>query len=158
MADPGTLHYEIYQKIAADTDITDAQPDGLGFGVYDYWLTVGKPAAAWQPNGRMNRSIVVLDGGENLHPSVSRSDWYTWDSFPSIYLFGPAHSSTKLAVAQARYRIEQLLIPWVAITFLGERVTFKPDSVIPLDDSEHFPGNVVSIVRWRATGARRTAA
>lgn len=130
-----------------------------GFLVWDYWITPGRPEEAFDPEDdmRLRRSIVILHGGEFDHPSPSRSGWRLWDSFPTFYIYGEAHANGKLACTRAKIRIEQLLSGRRINAEEGRNITFKPDDEIKLEDSELFPGNVVSIVRWRATGARALA-
>lgn len=131
----------------------------LNFLVWDYWITPGRPEAAFDPDDgfRLRRNIVILHGGEVDHPSLSRSQWRLWDSFPTFYIYAEAHANGKLAATRAKIRIEQLLSGRRINAEEGRNITFRPDEEIKLEDSELFPGNVVSIVRWRATGARALA-
>jgi hypothetical protein len=154
------LHQSIVAMLAADPDLTEAQPEGLGFRVYDRWLTPG-PGPGSTPSafdatqgGRLKRSIVVLDGGESTNPSPAREGVRLWDSLPQVYVFAEAHANGKAALERADARIERLLTRWQVTLSTGEVVTFRRDSRQSLADAEQFPGNVVSIARYRATGAR----
>lgn len=127
----------------------------LQYLVWDYWLTPDNEAAFDMDNGgRLRNNIVILHGDENPHPSPSRSGWYTWDAFPTIYIYGAAHATGKLTVTRARIRIEELLSGRRINAEEGRNITLQPDGTVKLEDSELFPGNVVAIARWRATGAR----
>jgi hypothetical protein len=151
----GTLQAEIKSILDNDSVIKTT----LGFLVWDYWITPGRPTAAFDPNdgNRLRRNIVILSGGEVDHPSPSRPNFRLWDSFPSIYIYARAHESGKLAAVRAKLRIQELLAPRRINAEEGVNITLRPDDEIALEDSELFPGNIVSIVRWRATGARALA-
>ncbi len=159
------LQKAIRDYLALDLTLTQTQPGGLGFVVFDRWL-VTPPGPGSTPEafdmgqgGRLKRSIVVLDGGEVAHPSPRAGrDWRQWDSHPSMHVFAEAHATGKAAVDTALARIEILLVPWRLTLPSGQRVSFEPDNRLALEDSSAFPGNVVVIARWRATSARRTAA
>lgn len=151
-----TLLDELKSLLQNDSQLTNPP---LNFLIWDYWITPGRPAAAFDMGngGRLRRNIVILHGGEVDHPSPSRSGIHIWDSFPDFYIYGEAHENGKLAVIRAKLRIEQLLSGRRVTAEEGVNITFRPDNEIRLEDSELFPGNVVSIVRWRATGARALA-
>lgn len=150
----------IVARLAGDWTLTQS----IGFGVYGRWLKRDGPGATVDAfdagqGGRLKRSIVVLDGGEVDHPSGRPGrEWRTWDSFPTTHLFAEAHANGKAAIDSALARMEALLVPWAATLPSGQRVTFEPDSRVTLEDSEAFPGSVVVVARWRATGARRLIA
>jgi hypothetical protein len=148
-----TLLQELTSVLKNDSVLTNPP---LGFLVFDYWITPGRPAVAFDPaNGnRLKRSIVILHGGEVEHPQGSTYDFSLWDSFPEFYIYAEAHQNGKTAATQAKIRIEQLLGHRYISCFEGNNITLKRDNEIRLEDSDLFPGNVVSIVRWRATGAR----
>lgn len=148
-----TLLAELKSILAGDSTLT-LPP--LGFQVWDYWITPGRPAAAFDPSdpSRLLRNIVILHGGEVDHPSLSRSGLRIWDSFPTFYIYAEAHANGKLYATRAKLRIEQLLASRRVNAEEGTNITFRPDNELALEDSELFPGNIVSIVRWRATGAR----
>jgi hypothetical protein len=155
----------ITDYLALDFTLTQPQPGGLGFLVWSRWLVAGTgPGSTPEAfnagaGGRLRRNIVVLDGGEVDHPSPRPGrDWRTWDSFPTTHLFAEAHANGKAAIDAAIARMETLLVPWRLVLPSGQRVSFEPDSRLVLEDSDQFPGNVVAVVRWRATGARRLAA
>jgi len=163
-----TLQAAIKARLAGDFLLTSGQPAGLGFIIWDRWLvkpgTFGKPEAGSTPEafdplsgGRMRRNIVVLAGGDVDHPGGQAHGVRRWDNFPRIYFFAEAHATGKQAIEDAKLRVEDLLTPWEAVITRGQRVTFLPADEIPLEDSESWPGNVVAIVRWRATGTRRLA-
>lgn len=156
-----TLQAVIKDRLAGDANLTaPVGGGGLGFGVYAHWLVPSGPGStpdAFDPakGGRLKRSIVVMPGNENAHPSPSIPDWRTYDVFFRLFLFAEAHANGKQAIEEAKLRIERLLIkPWTAITTGGQRLTLVPADDLELDDAENFPGNVVAIIRWRATGAR----
>lgn len=145
-----TLLAEIKGILENDSQLTFPP---LDFLIWDWWITPDRPEEAWN-GSRFRRNIVILHGGEVEHPSPSRSGLRLWDAFPTFYIYAEPHANGKLAVAQAKIRIEQLLAPRRVNAEEGTNITFQPDNEIPLVDSELFPGNVVSIIRWRATGAR----
>lgn len=145
-----TLLAELKTILENDSQLTFPP---LDFLIWDWWITPGRPEEAWN-GSRLRRNIVILHGGEVDHPSPSRSSLRLWDAFPTFYIYAEAHANGKLAVTRAKLRIEQLLAPRRVNAEEGSNITFRPDNEIALEDSELFPGNVVSIVRWRATGAR----
>lgn len=143
----------------------DATLIGLGFAaVFTRWLKrdgPGSTPSAFDPTtGRLNRSIVVLDGGENAHPSPQPGyETLLWDSLPPIYLFAEATQSGKDAVDAADRRVQELLNGWHISLPSGEQAVARVvGNRVALEDSEQFPGNVVSIRRPRITGSRRLAA
>jgi hypothetical protein len=154
------LHQSIVTRLQGDATLTGSGAAQLGFGVYDRWLTPGPgpgstPSAFDQAaGGRLKRSIVVLDGGETRNPALGRQGTFIWDSAPVVYLFAEAHANGKAAVEAADRRVEALLLGWGLVLTSGERVTFARDSRVGLEDAQQFPGNVVTVVRYRATGAR----
>ena len=161
-----TLQGAIKQRLSTDLLLTSPQPAGMAFVVWDRWLVKPtnflKPEAGTTPEafdaqagGRMRRNIVILAGGENERSGSQSDELRRWDAFPRIYLFAEAHQNGKQAVEDAKLRIETLLCGWEAVITAGQRVSFRPADEVPLEDSELWPGNVVAIVRWRATGARR---
>lgn len=163
-----TLQKLIKDRLADDWALTQPQPTNLGFGVYDRWLVYpgnfAKPARGSTPEafdenqgGRLKRSIVVLAGGDVDHPGRQMRRMRRWDNFPRIYFYAEAAQSGKQAVEDAKLRVEDLLVPWEAVITRGQRVSLRPADEIPLEDSEAFPGNIVMIVRWRATGVRSLA-
>lgn len=161
----------LYDKLRLDTAVavgtpkplTPAQPTGLEFLVFDRWLKPSGPGSTptafdTAQGGRLKRSIVVLDGGEVAHPSPAAYERKHWDSFPLTYIFAEAHANGKAAIELAIWRMEFLLADWFPRLPSGYRVAFKEDSILALEDSDAFLGNVVSVVRWRATGSRRMVA
>lgn len=148
------LHKAMFDRVGGDSYLTST----LGFQIYDHWLTPGHPEVAFDARGRLKLNIVVLPGNEVPHPSPSQGDYYIWDSLSDIYFFGLMHASDKQKITQARMRIERLFTGWYVNVEEGNNVSFKPDRIIPLEDSEGFPGNIVSIAGWRATGARAMVA
>lgn len=164
-----TLQKAIKDRLAGDWALTQPQPGALGFQIFDRWLVYpgnfAKPTPGSTPEafdqgqgGRLRRSIVVLAGGDVDSPSSQMRDVRRWDSYPRLYFFAEAHANGKQAIEDAKLRVEDLLVPWEVVITRGQRVSFRPADEVPLEDSEQFPGNVVCIVRWRATGTRRLAA
>lgn len=154
-----TLQIAIRDRLAADAALTAAQPGGLGFKVWSRWLTPSGPGATPEAfdaarGGRLLRNVVVTDGGEVGAPARQPSGMRRWDSFPQVYVFAEAHEAGKQAARDAVLRVERLLAGW-EVALDGATVGFLPDSVLALDDSEQFPGNIVLVARWRATGARQ---
>lgn len=149
------LTVEIKSILMNDSLLT-SDGSGLGFQIFDMPITAGRPASAFDPNdgNRMRKVISIIEGGEVEHPSTSNSKWRLWDSFPQIRIYAPAHANGKVAAKQAKLRVEQLLCGRRISAIEGVNITMKPSDEIALDDSELNPGNIVSIVRWRATGAR----
>lgn len=159
-----TLQQAIVDRLTGDFTLTQPQPGGLGFLVWGRWLKKeggGATPEAWDAGqgGRLKRNVVVLDGGEVDHPSGRGGpDWRFWDSFPELHLFAEAHASGKAAIDAAIRRCDALLVGWSVAIDGGQRVTFRPDARLALEDSEEWPGNVRAVARYRATGARRVAA
>jgi hypothetical protein len=154
-----TLQQLIADRLNGDAALTLPPPDGLGFLVFARWLSPAGPGStpsAFDPTqgGRMKRSIVVMDGGEVAHPARQPAQMRRWDSFPPIYIFAEAHQNGKQAAWDARDRIERLLAGW-DVALGAQHVGFVPESVSALEDAEAFPGNVVLVARWRATGVRQ---
>lgn len=155
-----TITSAIFDALTAVGALTDAQPAGLGFKVWDRWLTPTGPGATPEAfdatkGGRLLRNIVILEGGEYGHPSGDAGlDVRRWDSFPTVYFFAEAHRNGKAAVNDAVKLADQALHTLDTIANGNEHVTYRMDSRVPIEDSEAFPGNVVAIVRFRATGAR----
>jgi hypothetical protein len=153
-----TVQQAIADRLSADAALTAAQPTGLGFSVYARWLKPAGPGSTPDAfdatqGGRLRRSIVVLDGGEVAFPTTQPRGSRRWDSFPTTHVFAEAHANGKQAAWDAVSRIEALLVDWE--TLVGaQRVTFVPDGVSALEDSEAFPGNILLVARWRATGVR----
>lgn len=157
-----TLVHEIGNRLASSAALTTPPGAGLGFQILERWPSPEGPGAtpdafdATRAN-RLKRVAVVMDGGEVANPARQAFDRRRWDSFPLIYLFGEAHTNGKDAVQSAYLLIEQLLVGWEAIV-AGQHIGFLPDSRVALDDSDVFPGNVVSICRFRATSTRKLVA
>lgn len=161
-----TLQKAIKDRLASDFLLTTVQPAGLGFTVWDRWLVkpanFAKPEAGSTPEafnaasgGRMKRNIVVREGADVPHPGDQPGDdAWRWDNFCNIYIFAEAHENGKQAAKDAELRVRKLLKnSWEAVITGGQRANFRPAGGIPLDDSELWPGNVVLVARFRATGS-----
>lgn len=157
-----TIQQAIIARLSGDWQLTQAQPGGLGYRVWGRWLKPSGPGStpeAFSETGRLLRNVVVLDGGEVGHPDGDAGHRVRrWDSFPTCHVFAEASDAGKAAADAACRRIELLLVGWEAQIDGGQRVGFRPDQRIALEDAEAFPGNVTVILRFRATGARAVAA
>lgn len=157
-----TLAKVVRDRLAGDFQLTQPTPGGLGFQVFNRWLSKGGPGStpdAFSQTGRLLRNVVVLDGGEVGHPDGD-AGWRVrrWDSFPTCHVFAEASDAGKAAADAACRRIEALLVGWEAAIDGGQRVGFRPDARIALEDTDAFPGSIVVIARFRATGTRLVAA
>lgn len=158
-----TLQQAIVARLSADWQLTSPTPGGLGFVCWNRWLAKSGPGStpeAFSQTGRLLRNVVVLDGGEVGHPDGDAGRLVRrWDSFPTCHVFAEASDAGKAALDAACRRIEGVLCNgWEASIDGGQRVGFRPDNRIALGEAEQFAGSVVTIVRFRATGARSIAA
>jgi hypothetical protein len=155
-----TLPVVMKEVLQADATLTGAQPDGLGFTVWDRWLIASGPGStpeAFDPTrgGRLKRNIVVLDGGEypTSNPFLG-NDGKRWNSYPTITVFVEATAAGKAALDAAALRIESLLRAQSFMIDGNQNVSMEYDSRVPITDSDQFPGNVVAVLRYQATGVR----
>lgn len=153
----------IVTRLAGDPTLTGAQPAGLAFGVFDRWLlkppAPGATPTAFDEAGRLKRSIVTLDAGENPHPSKRPGrEMEVYDVFPLLYLFAAAHTTGRAALEAADRRLRELLHGWEITLPSGERVTVESTTTrTPVREDESFSGNLRMERRFRATGARALA-
>lgn len=155
-----TLPVAIKEILQADPTLTGAQPDGLGFTIWDRWLIRTGPGSTPEAfdelrGGRLKRNIVVLDGGEVPHPKGRMgTDGRRWQSFPTLTVFAEANTQGKSAIVAAQLLCESLLQASPIMIDGDQSADVVFDSRVPINDSDQFPGNVVAVLRFQASGAR----
>jgi len=131
---------------------------GLGFGdVWARWLTPERtPAAFHTDTGQILPTIVVQMRDENPHTSPHIPGWDKWDTFPHIYCFHYPGEHGKEILDRAKLSISAALQhpSWQPVITGGQLPTAVFDNETHIDDDEQFPGNYVTVLRFRMTGVR----
>ena len=154
------LRKAIWQHIVNDNLLSYDPPYGLGFKVFDRWLTElgpGSTPEAFRAPGTLHRSAVIMPADEVASPARRPGyDRMRVLSNPIIYLFAEKHANGHDAIDAAYRRIVILCHGKEFVLPSGERPLVQlTDGRTGARDDESYPGNLRSEVRVTANWGRK---